>query len=426
MNESCNKPNKKLLIILGAGSSIPYRMPSVACINKHMLDWSKEWESSDKIYRGKNIFADLMDDNSNYELVLGQMTTLIYVLSQQISGIRLFENIKNQLPKILSNIDYSGGIESLRNIIIGQHRYLIEKLTCYFRTCCKKHSLPDVSKFSRFLQELRNHFEVGIYNLNHDNIAIRAWPEAFKGFTPVDSKQSSCQQINENYFDPMGIFNHKKWNFIYHLHGSVHFNFSNENAVKRTLIKWEENLFEDKFLDYFVPIAAQDDMSMHLPFTTLITGGSKLEQLLPEPYHTFHASLARHSHEADAILIAGYSFGDLHVNRALKNRFDISVSENQIFEPNCLLKTLPKVVILQKNCRDKPHTGIARPDWARQMYKTFNTPFSVSPDENNDNRTIGDVSTCDDFEEISSQIVICHKGTEDAFLDVKRVISKLI
>jgi hypothetical protein len=34
------------------------------------------------------------------------------------------------------------------------------------------------------------------------------------------------------------------------------------------------------------------------------------------------AALVRHVYEADAILIGGYGFADVHVNRALRNRLD--------------------------------------------------------------------------------------------------------
>jgi hypothetical protein len=54
--------------------------------------------------------------------------------------------------------------------------------------------------------------------------------------------------------------------------------------------------------------------------TTLIAGGHKLDQLLVEPFQAFHASLLRHVHEADAIVVGGYGLGDEHVNRALRSR----------------------------------------------------------------------------------------------------------
>jgi hypothetical protein len=62
--------------------------------------------------------------------------------------------------------------------------------------------------------------------------------------------------------------------------------------------------------------------NLALPKTTLIGGGFKLDQLLVEPFQSFHAALVRCVYKADAILIGGYGFGDEHVNRALQNRLE--------------------------------------------------------------------------------------------------------
>jgi hypothetical protein len=37
---------KNLLVILGAGSSIPRDMPSVADLDRQMKQWSQEWSAS--------------------------------------------------------------------------------------------------------------------------------------------------------------------------------------------------------------------------------------------------------------------------------------------------------------------------------------------------------------------------------------------
>ena len=57
-----------------------------------------------------------------------------------------------------------------------------------------------------------------------------------------------------------------------------------------------------------------------LPKHSLIAGGFKLDQLLADPFQTFYASLVRHVHAADAILLGGYGFGDTHVNEVLSHR----------------------------------------------------------------------------------------------------------
>jgi hypothetical protein len=39
---------KKLLVILGAGSSIPRGMPSVAALDEHMSEWGSGWSVADR------------------------------------------------------------------------------------------------------------------------------------------------------------------------------------------------------------------------------------------------------------------------------------------------------------------------------------------------------------------------------------------
>ena len=57
---------------------------------------------------------------------------------------------------------------------------------------------------------LRDIFDVGIYNLNYDAVALTAWPEAFTGFNSAGD------------FDPITVHQRREWDFLYHLHGSVY------------------------------------------------------------------------------------------------------------------------------------------------------------------------------------------------------------
>jgi hypothetical protein len=57
---------------------------------------------------------------------------------------------------------------------------------------------------------LRERFDVGIYNLNYDNVALTALSDAYVGF-------------DENgRFDAAEVQARREWGFVYHLHGSVH------------------------------------------------------------------------------------------------------------------------------------------------------------------------------------------------------------
>ena len=187
----------------------------------------------------------------------------------------------------------------------------------------KLSGMPD---YTKFLFRLRERFDIGIYNLNYDTVARTAWPDAFTGFDQW------------GFFNPLAVAQRQEWGFIYHLHGSVHHCIS--HSVARPWIVWKDNL-EKQFTDRGVPPVdmAQDVRSV--PLTTLISGGFKLDQILAE--HTRHST--QHwfdmSMKPNAILIVGYGFGDLHVNRAIQNRFELADSDERSY---------PRVVVLEKSC----------------------------------------------------------------------------
>jgi hypothetical protein len=98
----------------------------------------------------------------------------------------------------------------------------------------------------------------------------------------------------------------------------------------------------------------------------LVAGGFKFDQLLVEPFHSFHATLARHLYDADAILIGGYGFGDAHVNRALKN----SLQRRLVQQP---AQPVP-VMILDKQ-EDGWSLDSRQDQWSRQMRDTLSAGF---------------------------------------------------
>ena len=174
-----------------------------------------------------------------------------------------------------------------------------------------------------------------------------------------------------------------------------------------------------KFMDIGAQPAdpAQDFLPTRL--TTLIAGGFKLDQLLYEPYQSFHSTLARHVHEADAILIIGYGFGDLHVNRAIRNRFALSRSS----------RSDPKVVVVTKSRPDRWRTGrLALSEfWSMQVQRAFKTTFHDQvkwPSE--DDRTVADLIELSQFEvSASKRVAIWHSGVCSAYSDVDRLIKRL-
>jgi len=255
--------------------------------------------------------------------------------------------------------------------------------------------------YRNILIQLRDQFDLGIYNLNYDNVARSAWPEAFNGF-------------NSGVFEPKCIGLRNEWEFIYHLHGSVHHSIA---CPYKTSLVWQDDL-TCQFVDHqpLAPDMAQDFRP--IPLTTLIAGGFKLDQILVDPYRTFYAALVRHVHEADAILIAGYGFGDLHVNRALRNRFERSANDT----------ALPPVVVLAKSDPTTLQTASIQSHkiWAYQLTHTFNTKFSITENHLNRQLTVASFIEQHEFENsLLGRVAIWHGGFIESVGSIGKIASRL-
>ena len=438
--DHCQDGKKKLLVVLGAGSSVPYGMPSVECLDGKFLIWSREWEESREEKPAFNpykslwgIFREYYRNSNfhgtsycNFESVLAGLTSLAKWLAPQAHGNPMINEIgiglvtnKLGLEFCLTNDDKR---KELRNLVYSQYKYLVTELANYMRTQCGNNQ-KGVTDFSRFLEALRSNFEVGIYTLNYDNIATRAWPSAFTGFDDRFDLTEDHPCFNVRLFDPIAVLNRQEWDFIYHLHGSVHYNIKKHPKMKyRTeLIEWEDDLNAD-FKDYKLYYIEPDSNSMGVPFSTHLAGGFKLEQLLPEPYHTFYAALAKHAYEADAFLVIGYGFGDMHVNRALQNRLEVPdwATKNHpgIGRPR------PSIAIVDKSDQTVCHTGALQGREFKywQLTHCLLTRFK----NHGDNRPHSEVVS-NGLEYGSHRVLLWHLGVEEAYTDanVDRIIRHL-
>ena len=410
----------KLLVILGAGSSISCGMPSVGEIDKLTRCWAKEWKPEPSVDSALDVFNILWEMveryygsnpyciRPNYERVLGEMTALATWTSPSPFGDPLVKTLRNSAPATaLAQLwDYSN-LYRARNTVVRQQVFLLETLVDHMRERSKDFNpeFPESVDYKSFLLKLRERFELGIYNLNYDTVAVNAWPDAFCGFDRF------------GVFDPVSVNQRRDWGFIYHLHGSVHHCISHK--ISKPWIVWKENL-ADSFSDSGAPRAEMAQGFRPIPLTTVIAGGFKLDQLLSDPYQTLFSSLVRHVHEADAILLGGYGWGDLHVNRALRNRFEGPADE----------RPHPRVVVLTKSCPGRYRTARLENHqfWSRELTQTLKTTFadgSGFPSE--DYRTVSDFIERDEFEtDRISRTAIWHCGFHEALRAVDDISEWLL
>ena len=318
---------KKLLIILGAGSSVDLDMPKVTDLNSLMLRWAAQWAARE---RQPNFFEklweihrehseDIPEDGwlakdwatPNYERCLGSLLDLLNAAQpppwNTPFGQAFCRAIEIDGKPVEQTSDTSCAIES-------QYACLVRKLAGHFRDECRKLKTqppPSFIRYRAFFEKLGHEFEIGIYNLNHDTAALNALPGFATGF---DAK---------GIFRPALVHQRREWDFLYHLHGSVHFTYRNwADQYAKPWIEWSPDLTEECIVvlpNCLKNAELRGDRRVILR-STLIAGGSKLEQIQDEPFQTFYSALPRHASEADAILLAGYSFGDEHINSILANR----------------------------------------------------------------------------------------------------------
>jgi SIR2-like domain len=308
---------KKLLIVLGAGSSVEMKMPSVGAIDQLMLDWSTAWASShapSDYYRHVwDVVKGYLSSGSvpsapaiNFERALGELFALANWLSPAPFGNALKPIVASPVSppglNFRTTVGFGPSYDLTENIV-----HLLRCLAAHMRTLSRNLDANSESfiRHRRLLKRLRRAFDVGIYNLNYDNVALAGWPFAFIGFS------------RKGTFKSKAVHQRKRWGFIYHLHGSVHHSLQDPFGDE---IVWKHDL--GNTFDDGDPSRSQKDVSegKRLPKTTLIVGGFKLDQLLSEPFQSFYSSLVRHMQVADAVLFGGYGFGDVHVNQALYNR----------------------------------------------------------------------------------------------------------
>jgi hypothetical protein len=344
---------KKLLVLLGSGSSVEQDFPDVSTLNEDAAIWAKLHTERVREITGEETrlaksvnFYDLLWKNRstycsgltqeaksiveartlpNYERVLGDLHLLMNAVLGKPFGDpllrwttygKVFEGLairpdQGPPPDHQSNRNFYAVLHQLQTIL--------DKLAKLFRGRCVEFESPaggdNFEPYRNLFSSLGEEFDLGVYNLNYDTAALNGLSDPFVGFDRSNGP-----------FLPAQVMTHSTWDFLYHLHGSVHYRIRKESNTQEDAdfgqkITWYDDLTQtsdgDEWLDVG-DITTKSDGKRVL-MSSLVAGGWKLDQLQEEPFLTYYSCLPRHVYEADAILIGGYGFGDPHVNSILKN-----------------------------------------------------------------------------------------------------------
>ena len=350
---------KKLLITVGAGASIDFGLPSVKDVDT-LFDvcaghlFPLESNPASNLYRfcrdAINTYYGTTPKPSlrkwaNFEEVLYQLNLLALYHSDpmRLHGSNALLN-SIVLPNVLEfgrtpkNVD--GNV--LRHLGSG----LIDKLIDSFIDACdhltaKKST--EIAQLRDFLSMLCKDFDIGIVTLNYDNIFTQACPGLHTGFSPVTGS-----------FEPLSVLRREEWNFIYHLHGSVHFAMTGTghdmHGITWAAIPAKGHEVHSNGRN------GQDSMEgVAYPTSTIVAGHGKTQQILRQPFRTYYAQVNRLVHEADSLLFLGYGFSDLHLNVAFSEVRD---------------RRRPTVVIDWAK-DDQDPLPFRNDSWSYQLFKTL-------------------------------------------------------
>ncbi len=318
----CLCKKKKLLIVVGAGASTEFDMPSVSDIDNLFKTWSKQifkdplWDISLYEYLKNEIINYFKSANrpiktdTNFEEILYAAMNL-YSLNNdnRTNPLGAFYDFKN-IPQFQ---DQTG---ILRKIEYDDFKYLtsflIDKLLVEFRTRCM--SVPTLKQeelkiLKSFMTELQNRFDIGVLTFNYDNIFLNQIVNPVTGFN------------SSGIFDPKTILNNKKWNFIYHIHGSVHFDMRS-NSYGLHNITFNSDL-TSKFQENSSGRSGQTTVEEQFVLTSnIIAGYGKSYQIQKNPFYLYFSDFANKIYEADALLFVGYGFNDIYINNIISESFD--------------------------------------------------------------------------------------------------------
>ena len=325
----------RTVILTGAGAAIPWGAPKTSDITDTFLtDTTFRSDTGQPlaawIYHKLIGFYHVDPETVTFETIINALDYLsTFFYSKQTSGISKFKNLmpvffteKDDLSELLSfdriykekngrwwqskNDRYKlySSWEDSDMFFESVYRYFInltiKQIELYAKQSEKRTELNN--NLNNFLNALQN--PLRCYTINYDRIIPAVYHgEMFEGFT---SKGEDLK------FDLTRVLTDEKVNCHYSLHGSVHYEQDWPGNVQ---------LVPEKYIYDFGRGASDllDQDKRKMINSNIITGFNKTSRLLTNPYSQFYQRFYQDCLFADKIYIIGYSFGDIHINSAIKS-----------------------------------------------------------------------------------------------------------
>jgi hypothetical protein len=341
---------KIAVILLGAGAPIPWEGPFTWQITEQLFV-EKEYLTKSKQNLAEYVRDKLAEfyqcDKSkiHFEYIINALETISDYHSEliqrgtppQFSGSKpTWFDLNKAYPEVenfkFEPIDRDGGDTGfLFNLaksgdsptqLEGKNAaryYVLRAIECYLSTIRRmirydnkeilaKHK-ETTDRFYAFYKSLKDQgYAVRFYTTNYDELGNKILEQNGKSLFHGFEKNK-----NGEYFPNVErILNDAGTDTYYNLHGSIYWETGTNERIEPDF----------KYTPGFPPIHPQ----VHADYTNpsertfiynIITGFNKLQKVSIEPLKAFFTRLSMDSVNADLLCTIGYSYGDMHINRAL-------------------------------------------------------------------------------------------------------------
>ena len=302
----------KVCMILGAGSSIEYGVPSTPKLTDQLENriLNDEWvlyKKADETYKLiRNTLKSFLINpgGENFE----QIFHVIDELSQAsyVVGKSAFDEFRYLLQPFIE-IKENEILSHSKLTALGQ-KYLYYLYQIVSEAC----DSPEISvdAFSEFLNKITRVHTLRIYSLNYDDYVLQAKPNLYNGF----------ERENNGKFNKKEFFVNNSTSSLFQLHGSIRMGYP-DLKYRKNFEMGEIAWFECRNMaSKHCNANSSGDRQMNggeVKLSAVVTGLNKLARLQSFPFNYYYSSLGHDLIESEYVIIAGYGMGDIHVNKWL-------------------------------------------------------------------------------------------------------------
>lgn len=316
-------PRRKLLLVVGAGASLEFGMPPVAGVRAMINDaiqvrYPLLAEPATNLYEHveglvrthwQRTVPEFLRREPHYEDLLYAIFAVAaaYPAGAATSALGAVVTAKGMPDVSLFGRHATPvGPDTLRDL----GRASVDAVVEAFRERCAASEADKASEFARLqvlVAALQAEFDVAVVTLNYDNVMYRAFPGIETGFDPATG-----------IFDQERILRRSGWACMLHLHGSVHFDMQPGPTGDMHEIRWQPDI-RGRFHQNAGGRSTRSHVEgIDFPTSVIVAGYGKTTQILKRPFRTYYSELDRLVAGCDAVLFAGYGFGDEHLTVAFE------------------------------------------------------------------------------------------------------------